>query len=407
MQNYDQDVFNEYTVMKTDKTRRVCAYCNEDYIGSDIETLSQHSNSHAGFKKYDQTGNLIPGSPETALANFLQSAELQNSTKTEQIKSESTKNKKKASSTKKNIRIIAINKEGKAVGLLPYLFQCSTTPIRVFHISWITFFICFFTWFSISNLSIFIMNDLNLTEQEKAFAIELRLMSTIIFRIVFGDLCDKIGARYSYTLLLTLSFISFVCVTFSFNATSYFIFSFGSGIIGASFVITEYHIAQFFSTKSVGIASAMSAGWGNFGMYVLYIYVCVYKWCYNSHSGGGVAQVATPFIHNVFTEQLGVSQHYAWRYALLVPAAFLFLNIFIYYFATIDGPKGNRKRVFNVQLTTLIKFDLSKYKKVLSDYRIWVLALAYAVCFGMVFSTPFLCYTCIPQIHLLYTQALR
>lgn len=260
MQNHDNDVFNEYTIMKTDKGRRVCAYCNENYIGSDIETLSKHSNGHAGFKKYDMNGNLVPGSPETALANFMQSAEQNSNKTTVDIQSERT-------SATKNIRKLAINKQGKAVGLTPYLFQCSTIPIRLFHISWMTFFVCFFTWFSISNLSEFIRDDLQLTVRDKNFAIELRSLSTIIFRIIFGDLCDKIGARYSYTLLLTLSCISFACLSTSYNTTSYFIFSFFTGIIGASFVITEYHIAQFFSTKSVGIASAMSAGWGNFGMF--------------------------------------------------------------------------------------------------------------------------------------------
>merc|ERR1712087_695604 len=84
--------FNEYTVMKTDKTRRVCAYCNEDIIGSDIDVLSTHSNSHAGFKKYDTNGRFIPGSPETALANFLQTNEREKEEKkAENIEMTSTK----------------------------------------------------------------------------------------------------------------------------------------------------------------------------------------------------------------------------------------------------------------------------------------------------------------------------
>ena len=50
----------------------------------------------------------------------------------------------------------------------------------------------------------------------------------------------------------------------------------GIGVIGASFVITQYHTSVMFAPNIVGTANATTAGWGN--------------------CGGGVNQLAMPLL---------------------------------------------------------------------------------------------------------------
>eukprot|EP01084_Bolivina_argentea_P086510 156384_1 len=267
--------------------------------------------------------------------------------------------------------IIPCNVDGKATSLAPYLFNLSSKHIRLFHITWVTFFICFYSWFSLTNLLLYIEEDLNLTLKDKSIAITIQSLSTIIFRIYFGDLCDKLGARYAYTILLIISFISFLCISWlSFNNLSFQIFSFFIGIIGSSFVITQYHVTQFFAKRCVGFANALSAGWGNFG--------------------GGVAMVVSPLICNYLITNMNMSAHIAWRYTTLLPCLLLFFSIFIYYLYTTNTPKEidninleNRYDSIHYKIYKIFKFDFTKCKIIMSDIRVWILSLSYAICFGI------------------------
>eukprot|EP01084_Bolivina_argentea_P175582 304031_1 len=255
------------------------------------------------------------------------------------------------------------NKSGQSIKLMPYLFRFSATQIRVFHITWITFFVCFFSWFSVTNLDLWMSDDLGLTLQDKSIAKGLQSFSTIIFRIIFGDLCDKIGARYSYIILLMVSLVSLLCMAFvTHDSVSYIILSVLMGVIGASFVITEYHVTAFFSQNCVGVANALAAGWGNFG--------------------GGVTMAITPLVCNLFINRLNIAPQMAWRFTLLLPCALLAIMTVIYYLYTIDTPKGNISKE-HITARIWCTFNKYKWKRILCDYRVWLLSLSYALCFGI------------------------
>src|SRR5690606_31588911 len=92
---------------------------------------------------------------------------------------------------------------------------------------------------------------------------------------------------------------------------SFLLFRLGIGVIGASFVITQYHTSVMFAPKIVGTANALSAGWGNLG--------------------GGVTQMVMPLLFSAFVG-LGYLDSSAWRLAMVVPGAALFIMAFVYYF---------------------------------------------------------------------------
>ena len=82
------------------------------------------------------------------------------------------------------------------------LLDLSTVPMRTFHITWITFFFCFFGWFGIAPLMPLVRADLGLTKAQIGNIIVASVAITIFARLLFGWLCDKIGPRLSYTILL-------------------------------------------------------------------------------------------------------------------------------------------------------------------------------------------------------------
>src|SRR5678815_2442539 len=84
------------------------------------------------------------------------------------------------------------------------IFKFSGIQMRTFHITWMTFFVCFFGWFGIAPLMPVIREDLGLTKGQIGNIIIASVSITIFARLFFGWLCDKIGPRISYSILLFL-----------------------------------------------------------------------------------------------------------------------------------------------------------------------------------------------------------
>src|SRR5689334_20357160 len=200
------------------------------------------------------------------------------------------------------------------------LFKLGTIPMQVFHITWITFFICFFGWFGIAPLMPIVREDLNLTKSQIGNIIIASVAITIFARLFFGWLCDKIGPRISYTILLLFGSIPVMLIGLSDSYESFLLFRLAIGVIGASFVITQYHTSVMFAPNIVGTANATVAGWGNLG--------------------GGVTLAVMPYIFDGFVG-LGFDKAEAWRYAMVIPGVALLIMAFVYYFFTQDTPEGN------------------------------------------------------------------
>jgi len=232
------------------------------------------------------------------------------------------------------------------------LFQFRSPHTRVFHVTWITFFLCFFGWFGIAPLMPVIREDLGLTKEQIGYVVVASVSITIFARLLFGWLCDRIGPRKSYTTLLLLGSIPVMTIGFSDSFTSFLLFRLAIGMIGASFVITQYHTASMYASNVVGTANSVSAGWGNMG--------------------GGATLILMPLIFSAFAS-LGFSSSESWRYAMIVPGFILLVMAFVYYFFTEDAPRET-KGVTERKSTSTNPW---------ADYRVWVLFVAYAACFGI------------------------
>ena len=244
------------------------------------------------------------------------------------------------------------------------LLDFKSAPMRAFHITWLTFFVCFFGWFGIAPLMPIVREDLGLTKGQIGNIIIASVAITVFARLLFGWLCDKIGPRISYTGLLLIGSLPVMFIGLSNSYEAFLLFRLAIGVIGASFVITQYHTSVMFAPNVVGTANATAAGWGNMG--------------------GGVTLMVMPLIFAGFIGA-GYLSNDAWRYAMVVPGVALFIMAFVYYFFTQDTPDGNLSelRKTNPEYRAKAKDSEGSFAIALKDYRVWILFLAYGACFGI------------------------
>jgi NNP family nitrate/nitrite transporter-like MFS transporter len=146
------------------------------------------------------------------------------------------------------------------------LFSFGTVQMRTFHLTWLAFFICFFGWFSHAPLlPATIGPDLDLTKAQKITAFIASVGVTIFARLLIGYICDRIGPRKAYVYLLGFGAVAVAGSSFANTWETYLFSRLCIGVIGASFVITQYHTSVMFASNTVGIANATTAGWGNLG----------------------------------------------------------------------------------------------------------------------------------------------
>ena len=230
--------------------------------------------------------------------------------------------------------------------------------MRTFHLTWLMFFVCFFGWFGLAPLMSVIRTDLGLTKLQVGNVIIASVSSTIIARLLIGRCCDVAGPRLTAVYLLLLGSIPVLLVGLAKDYTSFLLFRLAIGVIGASFVITQFHTSVMFAPKIKGTAGAVTGGWGNLG--------------------GGVTNIVMPLIFAAIVG-LGYSPHKAWRYAMIVPAVMMWVIAFLYYRYAKDTPAGNfgEAGVAPRQRPAAFSVDWS----VLADWRIGALVLAYAIVF--------------------------
>jgi NNP family nitrate/nitrite transporter-like MFS transporter len=244
------------------------------------------------------------------------------------------------------------------------LFSLRTPQMRAFHLTWIAFFVCFFAWFATAPLMPVIKGDLKLTN-DQVYSIGIAgVFATVLARFAIGPMCDKYGPRLTYTVLLTLGAIPVIGIAFAWDYTSFLVFRLLIGIIGASFVITQFHTSVMFAPNVVGTANATVGGWGN--------------------AGGGVTQSVMPIVL-AGVAAYGLSTAMAWRYAQILPAVLMLVTAVLYWKFTQDTPEGNFSDLRRQGISTDVgkKGGLATMAAASKNYRVWLLAACYGASFGV------------------------
>jgi len=250
----------------------------------------------------------------------------------------------------------------KATSLWGDFFRVDKVQIRTFHVTWFAFFLCFFAWFGIAPLMAVVREELSLTQDQVGWTIIGAVSATVFGRIAIGWLCDRYGPRLTYTWLLVLASLPVMGIGLAHDYTSFLIFRILIGLIGASFVITQYHTTNMFAPNVVGTANATSAGWGNLG--------------------GGATQIGMPIIFSIIVS-FGVSEAFGWRAAMVLAGVAIMLTGFAYFFFTTDAPDGSYKELRAQGKMPSAGKTSGNFLSALKDYRVWLLFFIYAACFGI------------------------
>ncbi len=253
--------------------------------------------------------------------------------------------------------------QNKATSLWPNFFKVNMVQIRTFHMTWFAFFACFFAWFGIAPLMIIVREELSLTKEQVGWTIIGSVAMTIFARFLVGWLVDRYGPRMTYTWLLLLGAFPVAFIGMANSFESFLLFRLAIGMIGASFVITQYHTSVMFAPNVVGTANATSAGWGNLG--------------------GGVTQLMMPLIFSMFVVGFGFTDAEGWRLSMVIVGAVIFVIGIAYYFLTQDAPDGKFKDLRAQGKMPASTKVAGAYWKAMADYRVWVLFLIYGACFGI------------------------
>ena len=263
---------------------------------------------------------------------------------------------------------------GKAVRIR--LFSFSTPQMRAFHMSWFAFFLCFFAWFGIAPLMKVVRDEMALTQSQIGWLVIGSVAITVVARLLIGWLCDRIGPRLAYTWLLVLGSLPVMGIGLAQDFQTFLVFRLLIGIIGASFVITQYHTSVMFAPNVVGTANATTAGWGNLG--------------------GGVTQLAMPIVLGILTvgayvpftdirflPGLGLSDDVGWRVAMVLAGLMCAAVGVAYYFLTQDAPEGNYRELRAAGKLAPRKSVKGSFAAAARDPRVWALFVVYGACFGI------------------------
>ena len=242
------------------------------------------------------------------------------------------------------------------------LFSLKSPQMRTFHLTWFAFFLAFFGWFGIAPLMAIVRDDLGLTKTQVGNTIIASVAITIVARLAIGWLCGRIGPRLAYSGLLVLGSIPVMSIGLAQSYETFLLFRLAIGVIGGSFVITQYHTSVMFAPNVVGTANATTAGWGNMG--------------------GGVTQMAMPLVL-AGVLMFGVGETVGWRVAMVVPGVALLLVGVAYYFFTQDSPEGNYSQLRAEGRMPSAAATSGTFLEAIADYRVWALFVIYGACFGV------------------------
>lgn len=273
---------------------------------------------------------------------------------------------------------LPVDEQGKAKRIK--IFSLARPHMRAFHFAWLSFFLAFFGWFALSPLQAEI-RDSKLTpwlnkDNFKAQNI-IAVAGTILMRLAIGPFCDRFGPRTAQSLLLGVFSLPVFLVGISQSYWQWTTARFFIGFVGATFVVTQFWTSMMFSSNIVGTANATSAGWGNLG--------------------GGVTNAVMPQIANGIRNAIGFqpsgdsenksisqleAENKAWRYSMIIPGAALLLTSLAMFFLSDDLPHGNYADLHRAGKKEKTNPFIAMGKAA-GNWRVWVLFILYAGCFGI------------------------
>ncbi|GLJ06528.1 hypothetical protein SUGI_0041130 [Cryptomeria japonica] len=250
---------------------------------------------------------------------------------------------------------ITVDSEHKATVFWP--LSVAQPHMRAFHLTWISFFTCFFSTFAAAPLLPVIRNNLDLTAIDMANAGIASVSGSVFSRLCAGPFCDLAGPRYTFASLLLLTAPAVFAMATVSSATRFILTRFFIGFSLATFVSSQFWMGSMFASNILGLANGAATGLGNVG--------------------AAATQLMMPLLYLLIHSSFHSTPFTAWRIAFFVPGLMQVTMGLVVLCLGQDLPDGDYKRVTSGdELRTVAWYALT-------NYRSWVLAVTYGYCFGV------------------------
>ncbi|KAM6572346.1 hypothetical protein CsatA_016426 [Cannabis sativa] len=262
---------------------------------------------------------------------------------------------------------LPVDHDNKATIFRP--FSISAPHMRAFHLAWLSLFSSFFSTFSIPPLTPLIRRDLNLTQADISRAGIASFVGSIFSRLAMGPACVLLGPRVTSATLSLLTAPALLAMSFLVSSPKKFIaVRFLVGFSLGNFVANQFWMSSMFSGPVVGLANGVAAGWAN--------------------TGAGLTQLLMPIIYSVLNTSLNLPSNIAWRVAFVFPTAFQVATAILVLTFGQDRPISPVDYSSKHEKNNTTKDDLRAVLfQGLKNYRGWILAVLYGVCFGAELTT--------------------
>jgi NNP family nitrate/nitrite transporter-like MFS transporter len=205
----------------------------------------------------------------------------------------------------------------------------------------------FLAWYSIPPVMPHIASDLNISAEHVYDSNVIAVSATIAARIVVGPFCERYGPRRVMAGLLLIGAVPCAMTGLVQNAAGLIGLRFMIGILGATFVPTQFWATQMFAPSVVGTANAITGGWGNMG--------------------AGVTYVLMPAVYDGIRRRL--SQAQTWRVVFIIPAGICILVAILDLAFGADTPQGDwlKRRIASTEQPGLPASEKERSRNVDED----------------------------------------
>ncbi len=193
-----------------------------------------------------------------------------------------------------------------------------TGRYRILHFTWFAFFLTFVVWFNFAPFATAVKAEMGLSEEQMRTLAICNVALTIPARIIVGMVLDRFGPRITYSALLVYAAVPCLAFAMAQNFTQLVYSRLALSIVGCGFVIGIRMVAEWFSSKEIGLAEGIYGGWGNFG------------------SAGAAFTLPTIAAAAAFMAGGQVN----WRFAIALTGIVAAIYGVIYFFNVSDTPPG-------------------------------------------------------------------
>jgi len=230
------------------------------------------------------------------------------------------------------------------------LLSLARPHMRAFYCSFAALFAAFLSTFAPAALLPLLRDALDLTRRDLGNAAAASVIGAVAARAAMGVLVDAAGPRRAAGVALLLTAPAVFCTALVTDAGGFVAARMVAGMSLSAFVVDQAWVSAMFSTRVVGTATAVSAGWGNAGGGVapllMPLLVAGIAASLPSSSSSAPSSSAAPFDPSLWYAPEGAAggagpDPVAWRWALLVPGALQTVAGCAALFLTDDSPQAS------------------------------------------------------------------